>query len=187
MEREKLLAYIKPRMPQKRYDHTLGVAETAIELANLYGEDAEKAEIAAILHDLAKYEDEEEMRVIIRENGFDKRLIPWGAEILHGPIAAYRAKNELGIQDEDILNAMHYHTTGRVGMSHLEKIIYVADMTEPNRNFPGVERLREIARTDLHAGMRACISHNISFLVSAEIPIYPLSIECYNDIIGVEK
>ena len=119
MDRETLLNYIRPRISEKRYMHTIGVMETAIELANRYGENPEKAEIAAILHDVAKFEDEEAMRKIVREEGLGERLLPWGAEIMHGPIAAYRAKHELGIQDEDILNAMRYHTTGRVGMSKL--------------------------------------------------------------------
>ena len=186
MEREVLLDYIRPRMPEKRYIHTLGVMETAIALAEKYGEDAKKAETAAILHDLAKYEDEEGMRAIVRENGLDARLLPWGSEILHGPIAAYRAEHELGIRDEDILNAMRYHTTGHANMSRLEQIIYIADMIEPNRNFPGVEPLRQMAQVDLHRAMRACIHHSISFLVEAELAIYPLSIECYNDYLGEE-
>ncbi len=186
MEREALLDYIRPRMPEKRYIHTVGVMDTAISLAEKYGEDVKKAETAAILHDLAKYEDEEAMRTIIRENGLDARLLPWGSEILHGPIAAYRAEHELGIQDEDVLNAMRYHTTGRAGMSRLERIIYIADMIEPNRKFPGVESLRHVAQVDLHQAMKACIHHSISFLVASELAIYPLSIECYNDYLGEE-
>ncbi|WP_332647334.1 bis(5'-nucleosyl)-tetraphosphatase (symmetrical) YqeK [Lysinibacillus sp. 54212] len=181
MERQQLLAIIKPRMPEKRYIHTLGVMEMAIHLANLYGEDAKKAEIAAILHDMSKFEDEEAMRQIVRENGLDERLIPWGAEILHGPIAAWRAQDELGIEDEDILNAMRYHTTGRAGMSRLEKIVFVADMLEPNRKFDGVEKLRKKAEVDLTKAMRACIRHSLAFLVDTKQPIYPQSIQCYND------
>lgn len=187
MEREALLAYIRPRMPEKRYLHTLGVAETAVKLAQLYGEDVYKAEVAAILHDLAKYEDESEMEQIVRREGLDEGLIGWGAEILHGPIAAYRAEKELGIDDEDVLNAMRYHTTGRAGMSRLERIIYVADMIEPNRRFPGVDALRDVAFQDLDMGLRACVKHTVGFLVTAEIAIYPLSITCYNEIIGANN
>lgn len=186
MEREVLLEFIRPRMPEKRYIHTIGVMETAIFLAGKYGEDTKKAEIAAILHDLAKYENEEAMKAIVRENGLDAQLLTWGSEILHGPIAAYRAEHELGIKDQDILNAMRYHTTGRAGMSGLEQIIYIADMIEPNRKFPGVELLRQVAEVDLQQAMKACIHHSVLFLVTAELPIYPLSIECYNDYLGEE-
>jgi len=180
MDRNRLLDYIKPRMNEKRYIHTLGVCETAIELAKLFGEDEKKAEIAAILHDLAKFEDLEQMREIIRSNNLGEDLANWGGEIMHGPVAAYRAKTELGIYDEDILNAMRYHTTGRETMSKLEQIIYVADMIEPNRKFDGVERLRSIARQDLHEGMKACICHSVSFLVNTKQPIHVQSIQCYN-------
>ncbi len=186
MEREALLEYIRPRMPEKRYIHTLGVMETAISLAENYGVDPKKAEIAAILHDVAKYEETEAMRAIVREHGLDARLLSWGSEILHGPIAAYRAEYELGIKDEDILNAMRYHTTGRAGMSRLEQIVYIADMIEPNRKFPGVEQLRQAAKEGLQQAMKTCIHHSVLFLVTAELPIYPLSIECYNDYLGEE-
>lgn len=180
MDRQSLLDYIRPRMNEKRYIHTLGVCETAMELAKLYGEDVQKAEIAAILHDLAKFEDLEEMRRVIRTNNLGEDLANWGGEIMHGPVAAFRAKTELGIVDEDILNAMRYHTTGRETMSKLEQIIYVADMIEPNRKFDGVERLRELALTDLNEAMKACICHSVTFLVGTLQPIHLQSIRCYN-------
>ena len=71
-------------------------------------------------------------------------------------------------------------------MSRLEQIIYIADMIEPNRKFPGVESLRQLAQVDLQRAMRACIHHTVSFLVGAGLAIYPLSIECYNDYLGEE-
>ena len=70
-------------------------------------------------------------------------MLDWGPEILHGPVGAWIAENEFHITNEDILNAIRYHTTGRANMSKLEKIIYIADMIEPNRKFDGVEELRE--------------------------------------------
>lgn len=143
MEREQYLAAIKPRMPEKRYIHTLGVMETAIQLAKIYGENESKAETAAILHDIAKYADIEWMEEIVKAQQLDQQLIGWGSELLHGPVGAYIAESEFGITDEEILNAIRFHTTGRVAMSNLEKIIFVADMIEPNRKFDGVERLRK--------------------------------------------
>lgn len=121
MEREQYLAAIKPRMPEKRYIHTIGVMETAIDLAQKYGEDVKKAEIAAILHDIAKYEDIEWMENIVRDENLDPQLIGWGSELLHGPVGAYIAQSEFGITDDELLNAIRFHTTGRVGMSRLEK------------------------------------------------------------------
>lgn len=121
MEREQYLAAIKPRMPEKRYIHTIGVMETAIDLAQKYGEDVKKAEIAAILHDIAKYDDIEWMENIVRDENLDPQLIGWGSELLHGPVGAYIAQSEFGITDDELLNAIRFHTTGRVGMSRLEK------------------------------------------------------------------
>lgn len=139
------------------------------------------AETAAILHDVAKYADEEWMKTIVKEHGLDPRLLDWGPEILHGPVGAWIAENEFQIDNEDILNAIRYHTTGRANMSTLEKIIYIADMIEPNRKFDGVEKLRAKAQEDLDKAMRACIRHSLAFLVETKQPIYPVSIECYND------
>ncbi|WP_042478148.1 bis(5'-nucleosyl)-tetraphosphatase (symmetrical) YqeK [Bacillus ndiopicus] len=180
MEREKLLNAIKPRMPEKRYIHTVGVMETAIQLAQRYDEDVKKAEIAAILHDIAKYADEEWMREIVRINQLGDELISWGSEILHGPVGAWIAQTEFQIDDDAILNAIRYHTTGRANMMKLEKILFIADMIEPNRKFPGVDNLREIAQQDLTVAMRACIHHSVAHLIKTELAIYPWSIECYN-------
>ena len=186
MEREQYLAAIKPRMPEKRFIHTVGVMETAINLAQKYGEDVKKAETAAILHDIAKYADIEWMENIVRDEKLDERLIGWGSELLHGPVGAYIAQSEFGITDEELLNAIRFHTTGRANMSRLEKIIFVADMIEPNRRFDGVERLRKKAQKNLDKAMSACVRHTLAFLIDTKQPIYPLSIECYNDMMNRE-
>lgn len=183
MERDDYLAAIKTRMPEKRYIHTIGVMETGISLAEKYGENVKSAETAAILHDIAKYADEDWMRQIVRQNGLDDRLVDWGSEILHGPVGAWIAENEFNISNDDILNAIRFHTTGRAGMSKLEKIIYIADMIEPNRKFPGVEALRSVANRNLDEALEACICHSIAFLVQTKQAIFPVSIECYNDVI----
>lgn len=86
------------------------------------------------------------MENIVRDENLDERLIGWGSELLHGPVGAYIAQSEFGITDEELLNAIRFHTTGRASMSRLEKIIFVADMIEPNRRFDGVERLRKKAQ-----------------------------------------
>lgn len=184
MDRQSYLDYIKPRMNEKRYIHTLGVEQTAVQMAERFGESVEKARLAAILHDLAKFEPEAQMRQIVRDNHLGDSLVAWGGEIMHGPVAAWRAKHELGVTDEDVLNAMRFHTTGRPAMSRLEQIVFVADMIEPNRKFDGVERLREIAQQDLHKALKACLKHSIQFLVQTEQPIHTQSIECYNFYFG---
>lgn len=186
MERQQLLTAIKPLMPEKRYLHTQGVMHTAIDLAQRYGEDPSKAETAAILHDMAKYEDVAKMEDIIRRENLDLSVVGWGSELLHGPIAAYYAQTKFGITDQDVLNAIHYHTTGRAGMSKLEKIIFVADMIEPTRNYPGVERLRKKAQKNLDKAMRACVRHSLRFLIDTKQPVFPLTLACYNDLMNGE-
>ncbi|RHW38754.1 HD domain-containing protein [Lysinibacillus yapensis] len=187
MERDDYLSAIKPRMPEKRFIHTIGVMETAISLADMYGENRKSAETAAILHDIAKYADEEWMRTIVKEHGLDERLADWGSEILHGPVGAWIAETEFNISNDDILKAIRFHTTGRAGMSKLEKIIFVADMIEPNRKFDGVEKLRDVANKDLDLAMKECICHSIRYLVQTEQPIFPVSIECYNHVIYLRE
>ena len=92
-------------------------------------------------------------------------------------------KQNLRLTDEDILQAIKFHTTGRAGMSKLEKIIYISDMIEPSRKFSGVDVLREKAKIDLDDSMISCITHSISFLIEKKQPVFPDSFHCYNDLI----
>ena len=93
-------------------------------------------------------------------------------ELWHAPVGAIIARNEFGIADEDILNAIRYHTTGRTNMSLLEKLLYVSDMIEPGRDFPGVDALRELAEESIDFAMGACIQQSMLFLVSKKVPSF---------------
>ncbi|SDM83086.1 putative HD superfamily hydrolase of NAD metabolism [Psychrobacillus sp. OK028] len=183
MKHEHLLEQMKSRMPEKRFVHTKGVAVTAIQLAKKYGEDVEKAEIAAILHDSVKYADTEWLRSIILSEKMNPLLLKFNQELWHAPVGSYVAKTEFQITDQDILHAIEFHTTGRAGMSKLEKIIYVSDMIEPGRKFSGVDLLREKAKVDLEDAMTSCIKHSVSFLIEKKQPVFPDSFHCYNDMI----
>ncbi|MEK4486538.1 bis(5'-nucleosyl)-tetraphosphatase (symmetrical) YqeK [Psychrobacillus sp. FSL H8-0484] len=183
MKFDHVLKQMKDRMPEKRYIHTRGVALTAIHLAEKYGEDTAKAEIAGILHDSVKYADKEWLRAKILSEKMDPNLLNFHHELWHAPVGSYVAKNEFNIDDEDVLQAIKYHTTGRANMSPLEKIIYISDMIEPSRNFPGVDLLREKAEKDLEDAMISCIHHSITFLIGKKQPVFPDSFHCYNDLI----
>ncbi|SER84021.1 bis(5'-nucleosyl)-tetraphosphatase (symmetrical) YqeK [Psychrobacillus sp. OK032] len=183
MKFEHVMEQMKDRMPEKRYIHTRGVATTAVHLARKYGENAEKAELAGILHDSVKYAEKEWLREKIISEEMDPILLEYHHELWHAPVGSYVAKNEFNINDEDILNAIKYHTTGRAGMSRLEKIIYVSDMIEPSRNFPGVDLLREKAELDLEEAMVSCIKHSMIFLIEKKQPVFPDSFHCYNELI----
>ena len=179
MDQSKMLQLVKKRLPDNRYAHVVGVLNTATALAIRFGVPQEKAQVAAILHDVAKFSDREWMKSIIEKKGMDPLLLEYHSELWHAPVGAYLASYEFGVTDEDVLNAIRYHTTGRAGMSDLEKVIYIADLVEPNRKFRGVEELRQLKEQGLDVMMEACVKHSIDFLVSKNQPVYPDSLKCY--------
>lgn len=178
MDPSLMLQKVKERMPEQRFNHVLGVMNTAVSLARHYGVSEEKARIAAILHDVAKFADREWMKGIIETQDMNPLLLEYHHELWHAPVGAYLASYEFGVEDEEILDAIRYHTTGRAAMSELEKIIYIADMIEPSRKFPGVEALRSKKHDGLDALMEASIRQSIEFLASKNQPVYPDSLKC---------
>lgn len=130
-QRELLMQKVQMQMSERRFRHVLGVEETAVALAAKYGADEAKASIAALTHDYAKERPNDEFELIIRRDGFDLALLNYGNEIWHGLVGADIVQRELAIDDEEILQAIRVHTTGAAKMSLLDKIIYVADYSEP--------------------------------------------------------
>jgi predicted HD superfamily hydrolase involved in NAD metabolism len=183
MEREEALKCVKEQITDQRYLHTLGVMETAIVLANLYGVDEKKAELAAIFHDYAKFRPIDEMRKIIIEQGMPSDLLLYNSELWHAPVGAFLVEKEAGINDIEILDAIRYHTSGRQGMTKLEKIIYLADYIEPGRRFHGVLEVRELAKTNLERALIKAVQNTIQFLMKKGQPIYPDTFYTYNDLV----
>jgi predicted HD superfamily hydrolase involved in NAD metabolism len=183
MERSEALKIVKPHLTEHRYQHTIGVMDTAVMLAGKYQADVKKAEIAAIFHDYAKFRPKEEMRKIIQEQNMPSALLNYSSELLHAPVGAYLVKTEVGINDEEILKAIRYHTTGRIGMSLLEKIIFLADYIEPNRAFPGVEEVRKTAEQSLEEAVLQALRNTVQFLMKQKQLIFPETIAAYNDIL----
>ena len=145
--------YIKDNFSEKRRKHTYGVRDTAMRLAAKYGADPEKARVCALYHDMFRRASDEHIEECIKNNGLDPRY-RGDPDLAHSKIAAFYMKDNIGIDDEDMLNAVSYHTTGRAGMSVLEKVVFMADAIEPNRDYPSVGMLREIAEEDLD---KACL------------------------------
>ncbi|MGI6451366.1 MAG: bis(5'-nucleosyl)-tetraphosphatase (symmetrical) YqeK [Desulfitobacteriia bacterium] len=167
----------------ERFQHTIGVEVWATELAKKFGINTEKATLAALTHDLAKiYSQQEQLRLARDWNLLTYQEDLENPQVIHGRIAAYLLEHEYGITDEDILNAVANHTLGRPGMSPLEMLIYSADLTEPGRNFPGVDKLREKLYYDLKAGTLACVAHTIDYLVSTNKSVHPLTFLTYEDL-----
>ena len=149
---------LKKLLPEKRYRHSLGVADTACEMAARFGCDEDKAYLTGLIHDCAKYYDAEATEKLLLENGYtreqlDAIVIP----VRHADAGVFVARREFGIDDPEILRAIRLHTTGGADMTALDKVIYVADFIEPNRSpFPALEPAREAAKHDLDEAVRVC-------------------------------
>ncbi len=163
--KQEISEYIERNFSEKRRVHTEGVRATAIELAHKYGADEQKAEIAALFHDMYRGVPESSLNYYVKHLGLDDKYLN-NRNLAHGKIAAIVMKRDFDVEDEDIINAVSYHTTGRAGMSKLEKVIYLADAIEPNRNYPSVDELRELAKVDLDKACLACLTHTIDFVRS---------------------
>ncbi len=171
---EELREEVKKRMTEKRYIHTLGVEEKAAELAEKYGIDEKKCRIAAILHDVAKEMPISRMKDICEKN-FSNELLEEDMginEILHGFAGTIVAKDEFGITDEDILEAIKYHTIGKRGIGLLGRIIYIADGIEKNRDYPSVNEIRKEVEKNIDKGIILEIDRKIAYLVDRKGKIH---------------
>lgn len=182
--REKLLAQVRAQMHQKRYEHTLGVAASARELAERYGADPDKAELAGYVHDYCKCWPVEKMREILIRHDLPAEVLNGEKELWHAFAGAIVVQTELGISDPEVLQAVRYHTTGRVGMSLLEKVVCVADYIEPARIYPGVEEIRALAAQNLDQALATALGGTISFLIEQKKQVFPLTLLAYNDLLS---
>ncbi len=162
---QKIDAHNKANLSEKRYAHVMSVAQYAVYLSSFHGIDAYDAYIGAIAHDCTKYLDDaaqleyfEKNNITLSDN--DKQ----SPKIWHQISGAHFAKHTLGIENDDIINAVRYHTTGRAGMSKLEKLVCLADSIEPTRNYDGVENMRKTAETDLDKALLLSFERLIEYV-----------------------
>jgi len=181
---EKLKKIMKKRLKKSRYQHTLGVVESAKALARIHNVNEANAEISALLHDYGKNLDKETLlRLVLKYDIHMDEVTRDSVSLLHGEVGAELVCEELGICDEDVLNAIRYHTYGRVGMSKLEKVVYIADAIEPGRNYPGVDELRDLANKDLDQALKRALSDSIKFVVEKGHSLHLNTIALWNDLI----
>ena len=164
-------------LDSKRYEHTQGVAYTSAALAMRYGEDIEKAELAGLLHDCAKCLDNEKKIHICKKHDITiseaEQRNPF---LLHAKVGGHLAKTKYKIDDEDIINAILYHTTGRPGMSLLEKIVYIADYIEPGREHaPNLDEVRSLSFQDLDEALLQILEDILVHLKESKKEIDPMT------------
>lgn len=185
MNYETMKEELRKRLKKNRYEHSLGVSDTAVQLAGRFGVDKEKARIAGLLHDCAREYPtgrlpEEAARRGISYGEVERRM----PLLLHAYVGARRAAEIYGVHDAEIAQAIWCHTVGKEHMTKLDKIIYFADMIEPGRDYPEVERLRELARTaELDDMMLEGLSRSILFVVKTGRLIHPATVAARNEIL----
>lgn len=182
MDRIQMTEKLKTKLSVKRFEHSIGVEYTAGTMAYVHGADYEKAMIAGLLHDCAKYVPNDKKIIKCK-----KRNLPVSKcemdnpELLHAKLSAAYAKEKYGVTDKEILSAITYHTTGRPNMSLLEKIIYIADYIEPNRNMlPEMNEIRREAYTDLDKCLIHILKNCVKYLDKKGAIVDPVTRETYD-------
>ena len=174
---------VKKQLSRDRWRHTLGVRRAAVKMARRYGADVKKAELAALLHDFLKEISKTEMLQIfadhaIMENTIRQRVpAAW-----HGMAAALVVRQRFGVRDEEILSAIDCHTCGKVGMSKLDKILYLADMISAERDFDGVDELRTLCRQGLDTAMLWALRHTVDYVTAGGKMLDQLSLDALHDL-----
>ncbi len=176
---------LKSRLKPGRFEHSLGVAETAAELAGRFGIDREKARIAGLLHDCAREFPNSSMLEEAEKRGIPvgpvERAMPL---LLHAYIGAHRVKELYGVEDEEISQSIWRHTVGGPAMTRLDKVIYFADMIEPHRDYPEVKQLRKLARTaELDEMLLVGLTESIRFVLDKNHLIHPDTVTARNELL----
>lgn len=179
--KNRIIRYIEENLTEKRLKHTYSVAEEARKLAAKYGVDEDKAELAALFHDMYRSTPESVLNMYVTHLGLSRRLID-NVNLAHSKVAAVIMSRDYNIEDEDLINAVSYHTTGRSGMSTLEKIIFIADAIEPGRSYPGVDEIRRRAYKDLDAACISSLTRTIEYVTEKGDHLDPDTINALKDL-----
>ena len=186
---KKLTKAMEESLSRKRFLHSLGVEFTAASLAMRHDIPLINAQIAGLLHDCAKCLDDKKLLKICEKNQLSvSEVEKRNPYLLHGKVGAFLAKTDFEIDDEDILNAIAFHTTGRPGMSKLEKIIFIADFIEPGRNSaPNLTLIRKMAFEDIDQAMIQILGDTLEYLQSVEGEIDPMTKKTYDYYLKEQK
>ena len=185
MTKTEALNWIKDKTNDELYSHCIGTQEMAVKLAGVFNVNEYKAMIAGLLHDCAKKLSDKELISYANSFGIELdevRIFQPG--LLHAPVGAKLVETELQITDNEILHAIEVHNTGSRGMTKLDKILYLADATEHNRDYPNVERIRDISLAgDIDKALLVVIEMKIRRVLDKKYLLHPMSVEARNDVL----
>lgn len=178
---EKYTQIVKDRLSDYRFYHSVCVSESAKALARRYGADENKAELAGILHDICKEDSLDDQLDIINRAGYSMTELELNNKnCYHQLSSSAYAKVVLGIDDDEILNSIRYHTTGRANMSLMEEIIYLADFISADREYKDIDIVRQETEKGKEYGMLYATKHTIKSVIDREIPLHPDTLDTYN-------
>ena len=187
ISKEELLKWLKTNLNEERYEHSIGTAECAKELAEQFGVNSEKAYIAGLLHDCAKCFSNEKLLSIINAHLVIEESEKSNPKTLHAPVSAYVAEKEFGVVDSEILSAIRWHTLGKLNMTDFEKIIFLADKIEPRtREKCHCEPIKQCLSDEngLNSAMLQCYRQTIKSLIDRDLKICPATVDIYNYLQG---
>lgn len=185
---EDIQNWLKDNLVEERYIHSLGVMEAAVELAEMFDMDVEKARLAGLLHDAAKCFSNEKLLEIIKEHIPEvQKCELLNYKTLHAPVSAYLAKTQFNVSDSEILDAIRWHTLGRCKMSDFEKVIFLADKIEARtRELAFRNECLELLKQEngLNKAMFKCFEATIKSLVDRRLAICHITIDVYNELLA---
>lgn len=181
---EEYKALLKSRLNEKRYIHSLAVADEAKRLAGLYGADQNKAYLAGLLHDVTKNANAGEHFGIFDAFGIELSDVEKSAEKLwHAISGSAYAQHFLGIDDKEIIGAIRYHTTAKAGMNNLETVLYLADFTSADRDYDDVDVMRKLVDKSADEALCYALKYTINELLQKGAAIHPDTVSAYNEVI----
>lgn len=185
---EQYIEIIRQRLSDYRFHHSLCVADEAKRLAEKYGADPQKAYTAGILHDIMKDTAKDVQLQILADYGVTLDEVEQDAPMLwHARSGEVFLRNILGVKDEEILSAVRYHTTGRAEMSLLEQVVFTADFTSADRDYPDVDVMRSLANQSLTAAIRYGVEYTIGDLQKQNRAVHPDTLAVYDEIVLSEQ
>lgn len=178
--------FLKNRLSKKRYVHSLNVADECFKLAEKYEQDKEKLYFAGLLHDVCKEQPFAEQREMTVNSGLDVETAEITSKPLwHAVAGAVFVRDEMGINDKDIINSIRFHTIAHAGMTRFEEIVYLGDLVSADRDYKDVERMRKLAYTDIDRAMLEALKYSIETTMKKNGYVPHYTVEAYNQYVYV--